>query len=74
MRIDQGPRPSLIGMGCPGTHRTVQVNCVERWMSGSVQVKAKNVLLLSIKVLENLSLRFKTEKWEIPEGIVESSV
>ena len=55
--------------------RTVQVSWVEKWVSGSVQVKANMFCDWASRGIEkNASLRSRTEKWEVPEGIVERSV
>jgi hypothetical protein len=54
---------------------TVQVSWVERWVSGSVKVKAKVFCDWILRGIEKkVSLWSRTEKWEAPEEIVERSV
>jgi hypothetical protein len=55
--------------------KSLKLSWVEKWVSGSVQVKANMFCdWASRRIEKNASLRSRTEKWEVPEGIVERSV
>ena len=68
-------QPNKCGLSWNPWGRTVQVSWVETRVSGSVQVKAMIFCDWGSRGIEKkASLRSRTEKWEVFEGIVERRV
>ena len=74
-RFRERQRVSKCGLSWNPWGRMVQVSWVETWLSGSVQVKAMICCDWGSRGIEKkASLRSRTEKCEVFEGVVESRI